>query len=368
MSARQRSVRKPQRPPPPQPALVPPVRVAAEPRIWRVVGPLFCALMAIYVVNFRLLGAGDSLPTRLLPFSVLREGNLNLDEFTWDRRSDGHLPYYVHQMGPHIYSVSTIATGLVVTPLYILPAWWLAARGIDYDDVRARVVVVAMERISAAFLTALSVCVLYVVLRRLTGWRGALALTLLYALGTSTWSIASQALWAHALSELCLVILCAIFLLPAPSRASFIVAGLTAAVMVANRPQMMVFAAPALLFVAAYHRRHLLAFTALPAVVGALLLAYNTAVFNVAVGGYGSLRHFNGPLFEGLAGLVVSPNRGLLIYTPIMVFAFWGGVRIWRVAAPPWLRWLTVGVLLHVLVHAKFDEWWAGYTYGPRYF
>jgi hypothetical protein len=27
-----------------------------------------------------------------------------------------------------------------------------------------------------------------------------------------------------------------------------------------------------------------------------------------------------------------------------------------------------VGVALHILVHAKFDEWWAGYAYGPRYF
>jgi hypothetical protein len=41
---------------------------------------------------------------------------------------------------------------------------------------------------------------------------------------------------------------------------------------------------------------------------------------------------------------------------------------VWRVDAPRWLRWLSIGVALHVLVHAKFAEWWAGYTYGPRYF
>ena len=64
-----------------------------------------------------------------------------------------------------------------------------------------------MERVSAALLTALSASLLFVVLRRLTTRRWALALTLVYALGTSTWSISSQALWPHALSELCLVIL-----------------------------------------------------------------------------------------------------------------------------------------------------------------
>src|SRR5262250_634701 len=206
MSARKRTRQRPSvRPPAPPPV---PVATAAEPSTRRVALILFSALLVIYVANFRVLGSADSIPTRLLPFSVLREGNLDLDEFTWQRGRDGRLPYYVHQPGRHIYSVATIATGLVVTPLYILPAWWLAAHGVGYDDVRARILIVAMERVSASLLTALSAILLFVVLRRLTSWRWALALTLIYALGTSTWSIASQALWAHALAELCLIILC----------------------------------------------------------------------------------------------------------------------------------------------------------------
>jgi hypothetical protein len=70
----------------------------------------------------------------------------------------------------------------------------------------------------------------------------------------------------------------------------------------------------------------------------------------------------------GVAGLLLSPNRGLLVFTPIMAFALWGALRVWRVAAPPWLRWSSVALLLHVIVYALFKEWWAGYTYGPRYF
>jgi hypothetical protein len=346
-----------------------PQEAAGPRRVWPTALVILCVLLPIYIVNFRLTGAGDSLPTRVLPFSILREGNLNLDEFTWSPRSDGRLPYYVRRGGEHLYSVSTIGTALVVTPLYVLPAWWLAANGIGYDDVRARVVIVVMERISAALVTALSATVLFVVLRRLTTQRWALALTLIYALGTSTWSISSQALWPHGLSELCLVGLTAILLLPAPSRAALLVGGLAVAVMLANRPQTAVFALPALLFVWQHHRRHVFWFVAVPLVGGVLLLAYNRAVFSGVTGGYGGLRHFSGPLFEGLFGLVLSPNRGLLIYTPIMLFAFWGAVQVWRIStAPPWLRWLTVGVALHILMHAKFDEWWAGYAYGPRYF
>src|SRR5215813_9143839 len=366
MSARKRTRQRPSvRPPVPPPV---PVATAAEPSTRRVALILCAALLAIYVANFRVLGSADSIPTRLIPFSVLREGNVDLNEFTWQRARNGRLPYYLHQPGPHIYSVSTIATGLVVTPLYILPAWWLSAHGIGYDDVRARILIVAMERFSAALLTALSATLLFVVLRRLTSWRWALALTLIYALGTSTWSISSQALWAHALSELCLVILCAILLAPAPSTAAFVGAGLTAGVMIANRPQMVVFAALALLFVWTYHRRQMIAFAALPAVIGVTFIAYNRVVFQHTAGGYGGFDSFGAPILVGLAGLLISPNRGLLIYTPIMLFALWGAVRVWRVGAPPWVRWLTIGVALHVLIYAKFQEWWAGYTYGPRYF
>ena len=345
-----------------------PAPVETGPPTWILAGVLFLLLFTVYTVNFRLRGAADSIPTRRLPFSLLREGNLDLDEFHWERDEKGRPPYYVHDHVGHVYSVSTVGTAIAVAPLYVLPAWWLARNEIPYDDVRARVVEVVMERVAAALVTALSAVVLLLVLRRLTSWRWAVALTLLYGLGTSAWSISSQALWAHALAQLTLTTMCLILIAPAPSRAMLVVAGVVGAVAVANRPQMVGMAALAFAFLVVHQRWRAVYYAALPALVGLALAVYNSAIFGTAFGGYGGLGHFNGSLLEGVAGLLVSPNRGLLIFTPIMVFALWGGVRVWRVAAPPWLRWLGIGVLGHVLLHAQFKEWWAGYTYGPRYF
>jgi hypothetical protein len=350
------------------PAPVPAPVVAPGPGTWKVAVALFLVLFAIYLLNFRQRGAGDSIPTRRLPFSLLREGNLNLDEFTWERNERGALPYYVHYHDGHIYSVTTVATALVVTPLYVLPAWWLSHRGLAYDDVPARVLEVVMERIAAAIITALSAAVLFLTLCRLTTRRWAIALTLIYGLGTSAWSISSQALWVHGLAQLTLAVLSLILIAPAPSSAALVLAGLVTALSVANRPQTAILAAVVFLFLAVRHRRRVLYFAGLPALVGVALLAYNYAIFSTALGGYGSFAHFNGSLPAGVAGLLLSPNRGLLVFTPIMAFALWGAVRVWRVAAPPWLRWLSVALLLHVLVYALFKEWWAGYTYGPRYF
>lgn len=341
-----------------------PARPAWQTALW-----IFVGLFALYVANARMLAPGDSIPTRRLPFSLLREGNFNLDEFSWELSPKGRPPYYVHFTNGHVYSVSTVATAVVVAPLYVLPAWWMASAGVPYDDVRARVVEVVMEHVSAATLTALSAALLFLLLARLTTRRWALALTLLYALGTSTWSIASQALWPHALAELTLVLLSLVLLRDAPTRAQLVAAGVVTSLMVANRPQMLPFAALAAGFVAVRYRRHLLAFLAVPALIGPALAAYNRAIFTNLVGGYGGLDVLRGSPLQGISGMLASPNRGLLVYTPVMLFGLWGGVRLWRVAGvPAWLRWLSVGVLAHVLMHASFRAWWGGYTYGPRYF
>jgi hypothetical protein len=130
---------------------------------------------------------------------------------------------------------------------------------------------------------------------------------------------------------------------------------------------MIVFAALAALYVWRRQRRHALVFAALPVLGAVALLAYNLSVFRAATGGYRSF-HFSSAVLSGVVGLFVSPNRGLLIYTPIMIFALYGAVRAWRDDARPWMRLLVVGIALHVLIYGGFGEWWAGYTFGPRYF
>jgi hypothetical protein len=358
------------RPPaPPKPAReTVAVAVEKEPRNARIGILLFFGLLLLYVANLRVLGAGDSIPTRLLPFSIVREHNLDLNEFSWEITRKGRLPYYVHQLGDRIYSVSTIATPLAVVPLYLLPSWVLSHYRIAYDDVRARLLIVATERFAAATMTALSAVLLFVTARRLVTWRWAVAIALVYGVGTSAWSISSQALWPHALSALCIAALSAIFVERTPVDAESTLAGVVAALMVINRPQSVPMAA-----LAAFHSwrcggRQFFFFCLVPAVAGMLTLGYNLSVFHSFVGSYQTLNHFSTPIYEGAYGLLMSPNRGLFIYTPVMILAFWGAVRVWRQPSSPWLRLLTIGLAAHLVIHAGFSEWWAGYTYGPRYF
>lgn len=351
----------------------PPDSTARPPMAWRVergaprwiVPILGVFLFAVYLSNLRVLAAADSIPTRLLPFSILREGNLNLDEFGWLWAKN--LPYYVRISGTHIYSGNTVALPLLLVPLYALPTWYLSAGEISYDDVRARVVIVAMERICAALLTTLAALLLYRILCRLVSWRWALALTLIYALGCNTWVIASQALWPHTLVGLAIVLLSFIFVSDSVSRVALIAAGLVTALMVAERPQTVGIAAVTTAFVWRHHRRHILMFVGLPGLAGVLVAVYNLQTFSNLAGAYVHFDHFATPLWTGLAGLLISPNRGLLIFSPIMVFAFVGAIMVWRRPAPAWIRWLVFGLVWHLVLYGMFDEWWGGYTFGPRY-
>ncbi len=58
-----------------------------------------------------------------------------------------------------------------------------------------------MEKLTASFLAALSVSLLYLLLRRRTAPPIALLLAVAYAFGTTTWVISSQALWQHGMAQ-----------------------------------------------------------------------------------------------------------------------------------------------------------------------
>src|SRR5262245_43810900 len=71
----------------------------------------------IYLSNLRLMGAWDSIPARMLPISILREGNLDLDEFPWLRRLEP-TPYFLAATSRgHVRSRYPIAVPLLAAPL-----------------------------------------------------------------------------------------------------------------------------------------------------------------------------------------------------------------------------------------------------------
>lgn len=328
-----------------------------------------CCLL-VYNANLRAISAGDTYPARYLPFAILQYHTIFFDpiaKVAAQGRGDGAF-WMLPRPSGHIISLYPIVVPVLVAPLYVPAVGYLHLRG--WTDARLDHVARVMEKFCASFLAALSASLLYLLLRRRARPPIALLLTLAYAFGTTTWVISSQALWQHGMAEL--LVIGALLLLTAPCTAPRALgAGLLLGLIASNRPPDVILAA-ALgaygLFWAGRRRAALLfATAALPMVV---VLLYNLAMAGNVAGGYGLIgkaRFFQHDLLPGLAGLLISPTRGLLLFSPFLLFL----VLAWRhVPRERHERGLTlamsVGVIIQILLYAKSD-WRSGLSWGPRY-
>jgi hypothetical protein len=236
-----------------------------------------------------------------------------------------------------------------------------------------------LEKLSATLITALSVVLLLFTLRRLTNEKIAWYLAIVYAFATSSFSSSSQALWQHGPSQLFLT-LTIYWLVKGLDEAKFSAyTGLALGSAIICRPSNAVMAVPIAAYVFLKRRDQFFGFclATLPPLLW--FMAYNMHYYGslvstgFAVGTIDPSRlrnigaHlFKTPLHEGLAGVLVSPSRGLFIYSPILLFAFVGMVMVWKNSKSVLLKYLSLAPLLTILLTSKWINWWGGGSYGPR--
>ena len=344
-------------------------------------GLLLLLLLVIYNSNFRTIRWDDTIPARLLPFGILLDHNLSLDH--WLVPAVGKPPgkralHFAAASHGHWMSAYPIIVPLVVTPLYVLPAWWLSHRTPPlYPNSPAFLLMAdTMEKLSASLIAAASAALLFLAFRKVASRNLSLALALIYGLTSNTWAISSQALWRHGLTELSYsFLLWALLHFPDLPSAPFW-AGLALAVAAANKPLEAILILPFLLYFARAGWKNLLLFLAPLIGLGSLVVAYNLYFFARLLGGYpvlslvkSSSSHlpFLTRFVDGLLGSLVSPNRGLFVYTPWTVFAIWGAARFWKENKPSWVRLLLVAMAATFVVQVGLGDWWGGWCFGPRY-
>ena len=328
---------------------------------------LIVASFCIYVANQRLVSSGDNMSSRYLPFAILGHGTLRLDPIR-SAMSQGYSdPYWVLKRNGHFYSTYPVAVPVLVTPLYVPAVAYLNYRG--WTDERLDRVSRIMEKGVSALIASLSVGLMYLLLVRRAKCPWALWLTIAFGLGTNTWMITSQALWQHGMAELLLVLSLYLLLGPCTGQRSWW-AGVVLGLIVCARPPDGLLAVAMGLFGlrwAAGRRWLLVTGGAVPVL---LVLAYNWFVMHRVAGGYGflgNLDSFRHSMFGGIAGLLISPARGLLFYSPFLLFLPFCLRYAWREREP---RMLVVGLLVafgaQVLLYSKLD-WRAGCCWGPRW-
>jgi hypothetical protein len=318
---------------------------------------LFSGLMLVYLANGHTLEAGDSLPARYLPFSILRRGDFYLDDI--ESLSTTPRPHFVQRVRGHLVSDYPVGAALLALPLYV-PS---VLGGVTPESPLAT----QLEKLSAATIVAMSAVFLYLALRRLTDARMSFVLAVIYGLGTSTLSVSSQAQWQHGAGQLALAAALLALVRARSDPTWFARAGLPLAFAVLCRPPDALLVAP----LAAYAllRRpcpwRFFAW-ALPPV--AFQLWYNATYFGDPLhsqfpllgSGLWSMR-----LSDGLIGLLFSPGRGLFAYSPVLLLSAVGMGLVWRREGDALLRALSLGVVASVLLYARWIVWWGGLANHP---
>jgi hypothetical protein len=343
------------------------VRYAERLKVSVLIG--LCCLV-VYNANMRSISAGDTYPARYLPFAIVQYHTIFLDpvaKVAAQGRGDGAF-WMLHRPSGHIISLYPVVVPVLIAPLYVPAVVYLHFRG--WSDARLDYLARLMEKLSASLLAALSASLLYLLLRRRTNTQVALLLTLAYAFGTTTWMISSQALWQHGMAEL-LVIGTLLFLTAPCTVPRTLAAGLLLGLIAGNRPPDALLAAALGVYGLFWAgRRRAVLLTAAAALPGVLVLLYNLHVAGNIGGGYGligSPTYFEKPLFPGIAGLLISPTHGLLIFSPFLIFL----LLAWRYrpadrAELRLMLVIVVTVAIQILIYAKTD-WRGGLSWGPRY-
>jgi hypothetical protein len=332
---------------------------------------LFLALTVVYHANLRPVDSSDSLPGSLIPLAVVLDHSIYLDRFVpWLRGHVWYTAFVTRQARGHYFSSYPIGGPLLVSPLY-LPVALVDIRHWDPESqvVFARIV----EKFTATAVAAISAVLLLLLLKRLTTAAWAWRLTFVYALGTETWSVSSQALWQEGPGEL--VIIGCFYCLErwtedrARNHWLWLCGACVAAAFVIRPTNLPLLPAVllGLLLAKASLTQHF-RLLAVPFIGGLLLMSYNLYVFQRPSGGY-AVSVLSGSMLSGLIGLYLSPGRGLLIYTPVVLFAlcaFWPAAAEARRRHNLLLVTAVVFMILESLVISSSIIWWGGYTWGPR--
>ncbi|TMD62190.1 MAG: hypothetical protein E6I87_00560 [Chloroflexi bacterium] len=343
---------------------------------------------ALSLANLTLLWSPDVLPNSWFAWTVLREGNVDYDEFTAPPVAVDREAYFFRACGvstftgtprvprsiggppppgPGDHICSVFPPGAAIMALPFFAPFVIADIGPNQ-----LALLLAIGKVVAALEEGLAAGLLVAALAPFAGRRFALFLGVLYLLATGVHTTSAQALWQHGavhlLEILALYLLLPLFRRADVSRRRLIVAGLALGFAVVTRQTSALFDAgilAALVFARLPWRP-----VAVGVAIGALPLPlYDLLAFgSVFEQGYGAKTFGTLPL-EGLYGVLLSPSRGLFVYSPFLLFAIPPLVLAWRSrdALAPLLRWLGLATAALVVAYALYAEWWGGRVFGARF-
>ena len=351
------------------------------------------ALSFIYVSNGVSIRSGDTVGTSVFAVNFVQTGSLFFDTVPRAANWPSDAYFFVRSASGHLTTMYPIGSAVLYAPLHLVFYYasslcnaevWTGA----FESCRLH-----SDKFSSAVVAALSAVAFFVVLRATVAsnfirWTAAI----FFALGTNQFMISSQTNFQHGPTVFLCVLAMALMFTGYRVRIVSRKMDLTPAIMgflvgfLISCRQTNVMFLPPFAYWAWQERNRFLhdvpslirtyLWTLAGLGIGLFGVVWNLAVFGDLIGGYAhtfpykaydfSFRQFS----EGLYGLLLSPGRGLLVFTPIaaitpIIVIFWRDAN-----KDPNIRMLLPWLLSGVVFFASYcfcTFWWAGWSYGPRY-
>ena len=333
---------------------------------------VFLIVLVVYIRS-PVVSTADTIWSLYVTGSILREGNIDLDEISAFIPSDD---YRVERVGDHLYSIFPIGTSLLAVPfLWIAEIIFPLRERVTFSEYLSQhppdQTVFEAEKAIASFIMAATATIIFLIAANSIQAVRALIVALIFAFGTSAWSVASRGLWQHGPSMLVLSMTLYLFVLSKEKTWLVQFTAFPIAFAFIIRPtniiSVLIFSVYILLVGRQYSVRYLIWL----AVLIVPFLLYNYSIYKMLIPPYylpGRLG--TSPLFlEALAGNLISPARGLLVFSPILLFCL--RELVVKPRNTDWWKLelcLMVILILHWISISMFRHWYGGWSIGPRFF
>ena len=316
----------------------------------------------------------DSDFSLLLSQSLIEHGTFKLDRYFPDPPAPIAHPDYVEivkyqleLVNGHTYYFFPPGTSVLSAPFVAL----LKPFGIQPRNNSGTYGEMTIQTSLAALLMAFLAFVFFITARLITLdriWSTVIAMG--GVLGSQVWSTASRGLWSHTW-ELLLIGLVVFLIVEAEEtrtqpRSVLLATLLAWAYFV--RPTAGIVIAVVTILLMLYYRRSLVSYLLTLSMWFVGFVLYSQYNFGKPLPSYYAASRLDFRVFgDALAGNLISPSRGLLIYSPWILFTAYLLIRYGRNLNNQRLLWLSLAVLLGQLaVVSAFPFWWGGVSYGPR--
>lgn len=332
--------------------------------------------VTLFVVTALLYGvvsvpelANRSDPLLIAPtsLSVLHDGDLELSELGAEIDPRFYGVVYLDGRPYNRYPVGA--------SLLVLPIVWVADRVLPPGPT-PMTHALAVAAVTAKVVAALGVAMLFVLLVALMREpRLALGLALVFGFATVHLPIHGGGLFTH--NAVIPVLLAALLLLVHRDGRYAASSAIPLAVAFATRPTCAPVIAALSLYVAFERRAALPAFLVLGVGLAFAFIGWSAWMYGEPLPPYytrydhTSAYVLSATRFaQGLVGHLVSPNRGVFVFSPILLLSVYGMVAAWT--SPdrhaPLYRALAVAVVVYwVTISLIARKWWAGWSFGPRH-